>query len=57
MNDKRLGMISINNVSLSDDLRYAKIYVFFLNNISIKKTIYLLNNSSSYLRSILSKNH
>lgn len=56
MNDKRFGIISINNVLLSNDLRYAKVYVFFLNNISIKKTIYLLNNSSSYLRNLLSKN-
>lgn len=56
INDKRLGIISINYIFLSNDLRNAKIYVFFLNNLSIKKTICLLNNYSKYLRNILSKN-
>ena len=56
MNDKRLGMVSINYIILSKDLRNAKIYVFFLNNLSIKDTISLLNKSETYLRNILSKN-
>ena len=50
MNDKRLGIITVNNVLLSKDLRYAKIYIFFLNNLSINETIAILNKSSSYLR-------
>jgi len=55
MNDKRIGIITINKIIISKDLRYAKIYIFFLNNLSIKETIKILNNSSSYLRNQLSK--
>lgn len=55
MDDKRLGLITINYILLSNDFRYAKVYIFFLNNLSIKETIFLLNKSSSYLRSNLSK--
>ena len=56
MSDKRLGMISINYITLSKDLRNAKIYIFFLNKLSIKETIYILNKSSTYLKNLLSKN-
>ena len=56
MNDKRLGIITVNNIILSKDFRYAKIYVFFLNTISIKETISILNNLSSYIRKKLSEN-
>ena len=49
-------MITINYILLSNDLRYAKIYVFFLNSLSIKQSINILNKSSSYLRSLLYKN-
>jgi len=55
MNDKRLGIITVNNVILSKDLRYAKIYVFFLNTLPIKKTISILNNSVSHIRKKLSE--
>lgn len=54
MNDKRVGIITINEVLLSKDLRYAKVYVFFLNNLSIKNTMLLLNKCVPYLRNKLS---
>ena len=55
MDDKRLGIITINRIELSKDLRHAKAYVFFLNNMSIKESISLLKKSSSYFRKQISK--
>jgi len=55
MNDKRLGIITINYIILSKDLRYAKVYIFSLNNLSVQNTVLILNKSSSYLRNQLSK--
>lgn len=55
INDKRLGIITINSIRLSNDLRHAKVYVFFLNTLSIKQTVLILNNLSSYIRKKLSQ--
>jgi len=55
LSDKRLGIITTSKISLSKDLRYAKVYIFFLNKLSIKETIYILNDFSPYLRKQLSK--
>jgi len=49
------GMITINEVDLSRDLSYAKVYFTQLNDDSelIKKALTLLNESSPYIRSLM----
>lgn len=55
MNDKRIGIVSVSHILINKDLKHAKIYVYFLNSISIKNTILILNRSSSYLRNMIAK--
>ncbi|VAX76623.1 30S ribosome-binding factor RbfA [Buchnera aphidicola] len=60
LKDPRLNeFITISEVKLSLDLSYAKIFVTFLkekNKKKIKLMLFVLQRSSSYIRSILNKN-
>ncbi|NRA52951.1 MAG: 30S ribosome-binding factor RbfA [Gammaproteobacteria bacterium] len=49
------GMITINEVDLSRDLSYAKVYFTLLNDEPelIKKAVELLNESAPYIRSLM----
>lgn len=52
---KEFGMITINEVDLSRDLSYAKVYFTLLNNEPelIKKAVELLNETAPYIRSLM----
>ena len=49
------GMISVTKVKVTNDLKYAKIYVSILNAKNIKDTLAGLKKSSGYIRSQLAK--
>ncbi len=56
--DPRLGMVNINAVSVSQDLTVAKVYVTFVGQDSEaedKKKVDVLNNASSFIRSLMAK--
>lgn len=48
--DPRIGMVTIAEVTLSPDLRHAKIYVTVLEENKIKETLKILNEASGYFR-------
>jgi len=52
---KEFGMITINEVDLSRDLSYAKVYFTLLNDEAglIKKAVELLNESAPFIRSLM----
>ena len=52
---KEFGMITINEVDLSRDLSYAKVYFTLLNDEPelIKKAVALLNESAPFIRSLM----
>ncbi|NRA72170.1 MAG: 30S ribosome-binding factor RbfA [Gammaproteobacteria bacterium] len=52
---KEFGMITINEVDLSRDLSYAKVYFTLLNDEAdlIKKSVDLLNESAPFIRSLM----
>ena len=52
---KEFGMITINEVDLSRDLSYAKVYFTFLNDDAglVKKAVELLNESAPFIRSLM----
>ena len=49
------GMISVTKVKVTNDLKYAKVYVSILNSKNIKDTLAGLKKSSGYIRSELAK--
>ena len=49
------GLISITKVKVTNDLKYAKVYVSILNSKNIKETLAGLKKSSGYIRSELAK--
>ena len=49
------GMISVTKVKVTNDLKYAKVYVSILNSKNIKETLAGLKKSSGYIRSELAK--
>ena len=54
--DPRLGMVNINAVRVTDDLRHARIFVTFVEELDgnqIKVAIGVLNKASGFLRSQL----
>ena len=59
MRDPRLGMVTINEVKVSQDLSYSDIYVTFLgideSKESFKTATKVLNQASGYLRTRLGK--
>ncbi len=54
--DPRVGFVTVTGVDVTDDLRYAKIYVSVMEDeVSRKKTLAGLNSASSFIRSELGR--
>lgn len=55
--DPRLGMVTVNAVELTRDLAYAKIFVTFftLEGQNVDQSAEILNEASSYIRTLLAK--
>lgn len=49
------GMISVTKVNVTNDLKYAKVFVSVLNSKNIKETLAGLKKSSGFVRSELAK--
>lgn len=49
------GMISVTKVKVTNDLKFAKVYVSILNSKNIKDTLAALKKSSGFIRSELAK--
>ena len=49
------GMISVTKVNVTNDLKFAKVYVSILNSKNVKETLAGLRKSSGFLRSELAK--
>lgn len=49
------GLISVTKVKVTNDLKYAKVYVSILNSKNIKDTLAGLKKSSGFIRSELAK--
>ena len=49
------GLISVTKVKVTNDLKYAKVYVSILNSKNIKATLAGLKQSSGYIRTELAK--
>ncbi len=49
------GLISVTKVKVTNDLKYAKVYVSILNSKNIKDTLAGLKKSSGYIRSELAR--
>ncbi len=52
--DPQIGFCTITDVSVTNDLSIAKVYVSFLNK-NIKKSMNALERSKGYIRSLLAK--
>lgn len=50
-NSKVTGIVSVTNVKISPDLRYARVYVSMLNSKNVKQTLAGLKSSSGFIRS------
>ena len=55
--DPRLGMVTVNDVEITRDLAYAKIFVtfFMLEHQNEKEAIEVLNEAAGYIRTLLAK--
>lgn len=56
--DPRVGMVNINDVEVSRDLSFARVFVTFVDRETdedIEKAVTALNKASGFLRSILAK--
>lgn len=49
------GLISVTKVTVTNDLKYARVYVSILNSKDVKETLAGLKKSSGYIRSELAK--
>ena len=54
-NPNATGLISVTKVKVTNDLKYAKVYVSILNSKNIKDTLTALKKSSGFIRSMLAK--
>lgn len=54
-NPNATGLISVTKVKVTNDLKYAKVYVSILNSKNIKETLAALKKSSGFVRSELAK--
>lgn len=54
-NSKITGLVSVTNVRVTPDFRYAKVYVSILNSKNTKATLAALKQSSGHIRSELAK--
>lgn len=56
LNDPRLGFVTITNVEITHDLRFAKIFFSVLgNNVAYKKTKEALNSSLGFVRKLIAQ--
>jgi len=58
MRDPRIGMVNVNEVTVTRDMAYAKVYVTFVGNDSDEEGAQgakLLNGATGFLRSLLAK--
>lgn len=56
LKDPRIGFVTVTDVEVADDLRYAKIFVSIMgSNEEIKETMEVLTKASGYVRSELGK--
>lgn len=55
LSDPRLAMVTITGVTVSKDLKHARIYVNIYPDEQAKESIRTLNHASSYLRTLLAK--
>lgn len=56
--DPRIGMVNINEVTVSRDMAYAKVYVTFVGSDSEEEgaeSVRLLNGAAGFLRSLLAR--
>ena len=49
------GLISVTKVKVTNDLKYAKVYVSIINSKNLKETMEGLKNSSGFIRSELAR--
>ena len=54
-NPDATGMISVTKVKVTPDLKYAKVYVSFLNSKSVEKNMQGLKDSAGFIRSQVAK--
>lgn len=54
-NPNATGMISVTKVKVTNDLKYARVYVSILNSKNIKNTLAALKKSSGFIRSELAR--
>lgn len=54
-NPNATGLISVTKVKVTNDLKYAKVYVSILNSKNIKDTLAALKKSAGFIRSELAK--
>ena len=54
-NHNATGLISVTKVKVTNDLKFAKVYVSILNSKNVKETLAALKKSSGYIRSELAK--
>lgn len=54
-NPNATGLISVTKVKVTNDLKYARVYVSILNSKNIKETLLALKKSSGFVRSELAK--
>lgn len=55
MRDPRVGFVTVTDVRLSSDLRYARVFVSVLGSVKEQQqTLVVLNEAASYIRRILS---
>ena len=54
-NPNATGLISVTRVKVTNDLKYAKVYVSILNSKNIKDTLAALKKSAGFIRSELAK--
>lgn len=55
LKNPHLGFVSVNDVWVSKDISYAKVYVSFINENEAQKGIEVLNHSRGFVRSSLAK--
>jgi ribosome-binding factor A len=57
LKDPRIGFATVTHIDLTDNLRYAKVFVSIIgNDVEAENTIEGLNNAKGYIRGLLGKN-
>lgn len=55
LHNPNIGFVTVPEVKVSSDISYAKIYVSFINDKDIEKSMEALNHSKGFIRSSLAK--